>query len=110
MGALLACGQRDLGINDSPTAGYNLLKLQIENKRYWQDSPWGPAEITTGLVGDNLLDVDVRNSVQFHKAEILLPERSVKFFLNARFDPEPPPHQPQPLHYPPPTPYHAPPL
>src|SRR5947209_12924633 len=52
--------------------------------------PWGPTEITTGLVGDNLLDVDVRNSVQFHKDEILMPGRSIKFFMNAKFGGVPP--------------------
>jgi opacity protein-like surface antigen len=77
MGLLHAFGQSDLGVNDTPTAGYNLLKIEISNKRYWRYSPWGPTEITTGLVGDNLLDVDVRNSVQFHKDEILLPGRSI---------------------------------
>jgi iron complex outermembrane receptor protein len=90
MGLLHAFGQRDLGINDTPTAGYNLLKLQIEKKQYWRYSPWGPTDITTGLVGDNLLDVDVRNSVQFHKDEILQPGRSIKFFMNAKFGAEPP--------------------
>ena len=85
MGLLHAFGQSDLGQNDTPTAGYNLLKMEISNKQYWRDSPWGAAEITTGLVGDNLLDVDVRNSVQFHKDEILMPGRSIKFFMNAKF-------------------------
>jgi iron complex outermembrane receptor protein len=56
MGLLHAFGQRDLGTNDTPTAGYNLLKMEISNKQYWRSSPWGPTEITTGLVGDNLLD------------------------------------------------------
>jgi opacity protein-like surface antigen len=32
----------------------------------------------------------VRNSVQFHKDEILLPGRSIKFFMNAKFGAEPP--------------------
>src|SRR5215468_9066473 len=90
MGLLHAFGQRDLGVNETPTAGYNLLKLQIENTRYYRYSPWGPTLITTGLVGDNLLDVDVRNSVQFHKDEILLPGRSIKLFMNAKFGAEPP--------------------
>jgi iron complex outermembrane receptor protein len=90
MGLLDAFGQSDLGVNDTPTAGYNLLKMEISNKQYWRYSPWGPTEITTGLVGDNLLDVDVRNSVQFHKDEILLPGRSIKFFMNAKFGGEPP--------------------
>src|SRR5256886_1810652 len=90
MGLLHAFGQSDLGVNDTPTAGYNLLKMEVSNKQYWRYSPWGPTEITTGLVGDNLLDVDVRNSVQFHKDEILLPGRSIKFFMNAKFGAEPP--------------------
>ena len=90
MGLLHAFGQSDLGLNDTPTSGYNLLKMEISNKQYWRDSPWGAAEITTGLVGDNLLDVDVRNSVQFHKDEILMPGRSIKFFMNAKFGGVPP--------------------
>ena len=98
MGLLHAFGQSDLGVNDTPTAGYNLLKMEISNRQYWQYSPWGPTEITTGLVGDNLLDVDVRNSVQFHKDEILLPGRSIKFFMNAKFGGAPPPSK-TPLGY-----------
>jgi iron complex outermembrane receptor protein len=90
MGLLHAFGQSDLGLNDTPTSGYNLLKMEISNTRYLRYSPWGPAEITTGLVGDNLLDVDVRNSVQFHKDEILLPGRSIKVFMNAKFGGAPP--------------------
>src|SRR5262249_61058481 len=82
-------GQQDLGVNETPTAGYNLLKVQIENTRYYRYSPWGPTLITTGITGDNLLDVDVRNHVQFHKDEILLPGRSIKLFMNAKFGAEP---------------------
>jgi iron complex outermembrane recepter protein len=91
MGLLHAFGQSDLGVNDTPTAGYNLLRMEISNRQYWQYSPWGATEIVTGLSGDNLLDVDVRNSVQFHKDEILLPGRSVKLFMNAKFGAAPPP-------------------
>jgi iron complex outermembrane receptor protein len=85
MGLIHAFGQKDLGVNETPTAGYNLLKLEISNRRFYEYSPWGPTEITTGLVGDNLLDIDIRNHVQFHKDEILWPGRSVKLFMNAKF-------------------------
>jgi iron complex outermembrane receptor protein len=85
MGLIHAFGQKDLGVNETPTAGYNLLKMEVSNKQFYQDSPWGPTEITTGLVGDNLLDVDIRNHVQFHKDEILWPGRSIKLFMNAKF-------------------------
>jgi iron complex outermembrane receptor protein len=85
MGLIHAFGQKDLAVNETPTAGYNLLKMEISNKEFYRDSPWGPTEITTGLVGDNLLDVDIRNHVQFHKDEILWPGRSIKLFMNAKF-------------------------
>jgi iron complex outermembrane receptor protein len=108
MGLLHAFGQRDLGVNDTPSAGYNLLKMEISNKQYWRYSPWGPTEITTGLVGDNLLDVDVRNSVQFFKDQILLPGRSIKFFMNAKFGAEPPAEKAPTGYYKGPTGYGAP--
>ena len=85
-GLLHAFAQYDLAPFETPTAGYNLVKAEIVNKQYWRDSPWGPVELTTGLVGNNLLDVDIRNSTQFRKDEILLPGRSVKLYLNAKFD------------------------
>jgi iron complex outermembrane receptor protein len=85
MGLIHAFGQKDLAVNETPTAGYNLLKMEVSNRQFYPDSPWGPTEITTGLVGDNLLDVDIRNHVQFHKDEILWPGRSVKLFMNAKF-------------------------
>ena len=85
-GLLHAFAQYDLAPFETPTAGYNLVKAEIINKQYWRDSPWGPVELTTGLVGNNLLDVDIRNSTQFHKDEVLLPGRSVKLYLNAKFD------------------------
>jgi opacity protein-like surface antigen len=108
MGLLHAFGQSDLGQNDTPTAGYNLLKMEISNKQYWKYSPWGPTEITTGLVGDNLLDVDVRNSVQFHKDEILQPGRSIKVFMNAKFGAEPPAEKDSTGYYKRPTGYASP--
>ena len=89
-GLLHAFAQYDLAPFETPTAGYNLVKAEIVHKRYWRDSPWGPVELTTGLVGNNLLNVDMRNHVQFRKDEILLPGRGVKFYLNAKFDAERP--------------------
>jgi hypothetical protein len=37
------------------------------------------------LVGDNLLDDDIRNSVSFTKDQVLLPGRGVRFFANIKF-------------------------
>jgi len=86
MGLLHAFAQTDVGAFETPTDGYNLLKVEVVHREFWQYSPWGPVEITTGLVGDNLLNADVRNSTQFHKDEILLPGRNIKFFLNVKYD------------------------
>jgi iron complex outermembrane receptor protein len=63
--------------------------MEIAHRKYWQYSPWGPIEVTTGLVGDNLLDADIRNSTQFHKDEILLPGRTFKFFVNVKYGAQP---------------------
>ena len=90
MGLLHAFAQTDIAEFETPTAGYNLLKAEIVHRKFLKYSPWGPIEITTGIAGDNLLNVDIRNSTQFHKDEILLPGRNFKFFLNVKYDAEKP--------------------
>jgi iron complex outermembrane recepter protein len=90
MGLLHAFAQTDIAQFETPTDGYNLLRAEIVHRRFLRYSPWGPVEITTGIVGDNLLNVDIRNSTQFHKDEILLPGRNFKFFLNVKYDAEKP--------------------
>src|SRR5262249_23444557 len=90
MGLLHALPQTNIAPFEPPTAGYNLLRAEIVHRRYLRYSPWGPVEITTGISGDNLLNVDIRNSTQFHKDEILLPGRNFKLFLNVRYDAERP--------------------
>ncbi|MCA1360812.1 TonB-dependent receptor [Bradyrhizobium sp. IC3069] len=82
---LHAFRQNHLAEFDTPTDGYDLLKVQIEHRQRWRMSAWGPVEIATGLVGDNLLNANIRNSVQFHKDEILLPGRTFKLFLNMKY-------------------------
>lgn len=82
---LHAFKQNDFAQFDTPTDGYNLLKLQIEHRQRWTDSPWGAVELATGVIGDNLLNADIRNSVQFHKDEILQPGRTFKLFLNIKY-------------------------
>src|SRR5207237_1399886 len=59
MGLLHAFAQTDVGLFETPTAGYNLLRAEIVHRKFLQYSPWGPVEITTGIVGDNLLNVDI---------------------------------------------------
>ncbi|WGS03180.1 TonB-dependent receptor (plasmid) [Bradyrhizobium sp. ISRA443] len=82
---LHAFRQNNFAEFDTPTDGYDLLKLQIEHRQRWRTSAWGPVEVATGLIGDNLLNANIRNSVQFHKDEILLPGRTFKLFLNVKY-------------------------
>jgi iron complex outermembrane receptor protein len=94
LGYLHAFTQNDFDAFDTPTAGYDLLKFQLEHRQLWRDSPWGPVELTTGLIGDNLLNADIRNSVQFHKDEILQPGRTFKFFMNVKYGVDKPANAP----------------
>ncbi|MBR1226294.1 MULTISPECIES: TonB-dependent receptor domain-containing protein [unclassified Bradyrhizobium] len=85
IGLLHAFAQNDVSQFDTTTGGYDLLKVQVENRQFWKDSPWGAVEVATGLVGDNLLNANIRNAVQFHKDEILQPGRGFKLFLNVKY-------------------------
>ena len=84
-GWLHAFAQNDIPQFDTTTPGYDLVKVQVEHRKFWKDLPWGAVEVATGLVGDNLLNANIRNSVQFHKDEILQPGRGFKLFLNVKY-------------------------
>ena len=89
VGLLHAFAQNNPGENETPTAGYNLLKAELAYRKKLNPLHHGMSEIAFGIVGTNLLDDDVRNSVSFKKDEVLLPGRGVKFFLNGKFGGEP---------------------
>ncbi len=81
---LHAFDQNRIAPFETPTEGYNLLKAELS---YTLKRPARlPFEdITLGIVGNNLLNEEIRNHVSFRKDEVLLPGRSVKIFANARF-------------------------
>jgi iron complex outermembrane receptor protein len=85
VGLIHAMAQNDLAENETPTAGYNLLKAVISYTRRLKPDPAGFMEITLGLVGDNLLDDDIRNAVSFKKDEVLHPGRTARGFMSVRF-------------------------
>ncbi len=61
---LHAFAQDDVAlIGETPTAGYNLLKAEITYKTKLDASWFGAREMTLGLVGNNLLNENIRNSV-----------------------------------------------
>jgi len=83
---LHAFAQNDVApIAETPTAGYNLLKAEISYKTKLDPSWFGAREMTVGLVGNNLLNENIRNSVSYTKDEVLLPGLGVRAFANLKF-------------------------
>lgn len=72
-------------IAETPTAGYNLLKAEISYKTPLDPSWFGAKELYVGLVGNNLLNADIRNAAAYNKDEVLLPGLGVRAFANLKF-------------------------
>ncbi|MBI3436910.1 MAG: TonB-dependent receptor [Proteobacteria bacterium] len=70
---------------ETRTPGYDLLKAEVSFTHTLPGGGFGPREITMGIVGDNLLNDDVRNHVMFRKDEILLPGRTIRGFARLAF-------------------------
>jgi iron complex outermembrane receptor protein len=75
-------------IGETTTPGYNNLKVEIsyrwKPKRLTADNL---SEIVVGIVGNNLLNDDIRNSVTYipQKDEVLMPGRGLKVFANVKY-------------------------
>jgi iron complex outermembrane receptor protein len=83
---LHAFAQNDVAvIAETPTPGYNLLKAEISYKTKLDSSWFGAREMTVGLVGNNLLNENIRNSVSYTKDEVLMPGIGVRAFANLKF-------------------------
>jgi iron complex outermembrane receptor protein len=72
-------------IAETPTAGYNLLKAEVSYKTKLNPNPFGAREMTAGIVGNNLLNENIRNSVSYTKDEVLMPGIGVRAFANFKF-------------------------
>ncbi len=83
---LHAFAQNDIAvIAETPTAGYNLLKAEVSYKTKLDASWFGAREMTVGLVGNNLLNENIRNSVSYNKDEVLMPGIGVRAYANLKF-------------------------
>lgn len=83
---LHAFAQNDIAvIGETPTAGYNLLKAEITYKTKLDSSWFGAREMMVGLVGNNLLNENIRNSVSYSKDQVLMPGIGVRAFANLKF-------------------------
>ena len=84
--AVTCSAQNDVAsIAETPTAGYNLLKAEISYKTSLDPSWFGAKELYVGLIGNNLLNADIRNAAAYNKDEVLLPGLGVRAFANLKF-------------------------
>ncbi|MFB6464717.1 TonB-dependent receptor [Bradyrhizobium tunisiense] len=72
-------------IAETPTAGYNLLKAEVSYRTKLNPNPFGAREMLIGLLGNNLLNENIRNSVSYTKDEVLMPGIGVRAFANFKF-------------------------
>ena len=83
---LHAFAQNDIAeTGETPTAGYNLLKAEVSYKTRSIRRRFGAREMLVGIVGNNLLNENIRNAVSYTKDEVLLPGLSVRAFANLKF-------------------------
>jgi iron complex outermembrane receptor protein len=82
---LHASSQNDFAANETPTPEYNLLKAELSYTTALKPADFGARSLTVGLVGNNLLNDDIRNAASFKKDEVLLPGASVRGFVRVGF-------------------------
>lgn len=85
VGLLHAFAQNDVSGVETTTDGYNLLKAELSYTAKLRADATGITEYKIGIVGDNLLNEDIRNAVSFKKDEVLQPGRTVRVFGSVRF-------------------------
>ena len=83
---LHAFAQNDIAlIGETPTSGYNLLKVELSHTEVFKNDTFGRKEVTVGVAGNNLLNSDIRNSVSYTKDEVLMPGAGVRVFANVKY-------------------------
>ena len=70
---------------ETPTSGYNLLKAEISHTKTLKNDPTGIKQVTVGVVGNNLLNADIRNSVSYTKDQVLMPGLGARLFASIKY-------------------------
>ncbi len=73
-------------VAETPTPGYDDLRAEVSYT--WKAAKPKPdqlSEMTFGLVGINLLNQDIRNSVSYTKDQVLLPGVSARLFARVKY-------------------------
>jgi len=84
IGIINAFAQNFTAPFETPTPGYDNLRTELAFRQKLAPGAWFD-EVHFGIVGDNLLNDDMRNSASFKKNEILLPGRGIRAHLALRF-------------------------
>ena len=78
--------QNDIAIiGETPTGSYNLLKVELSHSRELKNHPSGIKQFTVGVVGNNLLNEDIRNHVSYSKDFVLMPGAGVRAFASVKY-------------------------
>ena len=70
---------------ETRTKGWDNLRAELGYTRAFDRKIAGVSEVTLGIRGENLLDDDIRNATSFRKDVVLMPGRTVRLFMSARF-------------------------
>ena len=70
---------------ETTTPSYNLLKAEVSYNTKLDPTRYGAREMTLGLVGNNLLNENIRNAVAYNKDNVLMPGIGVRAFANLKF-------------------------
>lgn len=83
---LHAFAQNDIApVAETSTAGYNLLKAEVSYRTLLDPRIHGAKEMTVGVVGNNLLNENIRNAVSYNKDNVLMPGLNVRAFASVKF-------------------------
>ncbi|MGO4711110.1 TonB-dependent receptor [Bradyrhizobium sp. 2TAF24] len=82
---LHAFAQNQTGGVETPTPGYDRLRAELSYTEKLPHSGFGLSEYTIGVIGDNLLNQDIRDHVSYTKDEVLLPGMNIRVFANTRW-------------------------
>lgn len=80
-----AFARNDAAEYETRTPGYNNLKAELNYRFKLPANSIGAQEAVLGIVGDNLLNERMRNSVSFKKNEVLMPGRTVRAHVTVKF-------------------------
>jgi iron complex outermembrane receptor protein len=83
---LHAFAQNDIAIiGETPTPGYDLLRVEISHTKELKNDPSGIKKVTVGVVGNNLLNDDIRNHVSYTKDQVLMPGAGARLFASVKY-------------------------